>query len=98
MIKKLIFISCLSLLTFNIANASNIPLYDAAGKCLSKKGKPYCYNMLEKEVKCKPFKDISEIHIKNQEKLVKQGKIKESFIEEKKAEQAIQDNKKCWNL
>ena len=66
----------------------NIPLYDAAGKCKSKKGKPYCYNMLEKESKCRPFKDKAEMHSKNQEKLMKQGKKQESKAEGQKAEKA----------
>ena len=88
MFKKIILISCLSMLSFNFANATNIPLYDAAGKCHSKKGKPYCYNMLEKEVKCKPFKDKAEMHSKNQEKLMKQGKKQEAKAEGQKAEKA----------
>ena len=98
MFKKIILISCLSMLSFNFANATNIPLYAAAGKCKSKKDKPYCYNMLEKESKCRPFKDKAEMHSKNQEKLMKQGKKQESKAEGQKAEKATKDNEKCWDL
>ena len=98
MFKKIILISCLSMFSFNFANAMNIPFYAAAGKCKSKKDKPYCYNMLEKEVECKAKKQISQNHRDQAEKLFKQNNIKAANMEKQKMEQADKAHKDCMGF
>ena len=98
MFKKIILISCLSMFSFNFANAMNIPLYAAAGKCKSKKDKPYCYNMLEKEVECKAKKQKSQNHRDQAEKLFKQNNIKAANMEKQKIEQADKAHKDCMGF
>ncbi len=96
--KSILLAFLISSFYVNLNANPNMPMYIASGKCKSHKKKPFCYNLIEKEVKCNPIGKKADIESELATKQMEKGNIAKAREHQEKSLKLNKEVDKCWNL